>query len=104
MVFVMNAVEKKEMTIYSDVATFSVPRKTLDDRIKVRVKHGTNPGPVTALTRVQEEALESYHFIWLIKVTLSLGTWLRLMDGPLLRSLVMENVLIKNLGWVSIDG
>ena len=62
MVSAMNAVEKKETTIYSAAARFSVPRKTLDDRIKGRFKHGTSPGPVTALTLEQEEALFSYLF------------------------------------------
>ena len=38
------------MTIYSAAAGFSVPCKTLDDRIKGQVKHDTSPGPVTALT------------------------------------------------------
>ena len=60
MVSAMNAVEKKEMTIYSGAARFSVPRKTLDDRMKGHVKHGTNPGPRTVLTPEQEEALVSY--------------------------------------------
>ena len=60
MVSAMSAVEKKERTIYSAAARFSVPRKTLDDRIKGRVKHGTSPGPVTALTLKQEEVLVSY--------------------------------------------
>ena len=54
MVSAMNAVEKKEVTIYSAAARFIVPRKTLDDRIKGRVKHGTSTGPVTALTLEQE--------------------------------------------------
>ena len=53
MVSAMNVVEKKEMTIYSAAAMFSVPRKTLDDRIKRRAKHGTSPGPVTTLTLEQ---------------------------------------------------
>ena len=50
------------MTIYSAAARFSVPRKTLDDRMKGHVKHGTNPGPCTVLTPEQEEALVSYLF------------------------------------------
>ena len=62
MVSAMNAVEKKEMTIYSAAARFSVPRKTWDDRMKGHVKHGTNPGPRTVLTPEQEEALVSYLF------------------------------------------
>ena len=57
-----------EMTIYSAAANFNVPRKTLDDRIKGPVRHGTNPGPSTALTSEQENALESYFFTWLSMV------------------------------------
>jgi len=37
-----------------------VPRKTLDDRIKGRVQHGTAPGPSTVLTAEEEDALQSY--------------------------------------------
>ena len=58
----MSAVNNKEMTIYAAAASFNVPRKTLDDRIKGLVCHGTNPGPSTALTFEQENALESYLF------------------------------------------
>ena len=38
------------MSITMASSTFSVPRKTLDDRIKGKVIHGTNPGPCTALS------------------------------------------------------
>ena len=100
MVSAMSAVEKKEMTIYSAAARFSVPRKTLNDRIKGRVKHGTSPGPVTAFNLEQEEALVSYLF-YMADHGYPLT---RTMVKPLLRSLVMEKVLIKNLGWVSIGG
>ena len=62
MVSAMNAVEKKEMTIYSAAARFSVPRKTSDERIKGHVKHGASPGLATALTLEQEEAFVSYLF------------------------------------------
>ena len=62
MVSAMSAVENREMTIYSAAAKFKVPRKTLDDRVKGLVRHGTNPGPCTALTREQEDALVSYLF------------------------------------------
>ena len=37
-----------------------VPRKSLDDRVKGRVQHGTNPGLNTALTTEEESALEAY--------------------------------------------
>ena len=69
MVSPMNAVEKKEMTVYSAAARFSVPRKTLDDRMKGHVKHGTNPSPRTVLTPEQEEALVSYLFYMADHVT-----------------------------------
>jgi len=39
---------------------FNVPRKTLNDRVKGRVKHGTKPGPDTVLTEEEEAALMSY--------------------------------------------
>ena len=38
----------------------NVPRKTLDDRVKGRVKHGSKPGVSTALTFVQEKSLVNY--------------------------------------------
>ena len=38
----------------------SVPRKTLDDRVKGHVVHGSNPGPSTVLTSREEDALASY--------------------------------------------
>ena len=56
----MSAVRNKEMTIYKAAAHFKVPRKTLDDRIKGRVKHGTNPGPSTVLSASEEASLVSY--------------------------------------------
>ena len=60
MVAAMQAVEKKELTISAAATRFNVPRKTLDDRIKGRVQHGTTPGPSTVLTTEEEDALESY--------------------------------------------
>ena len=62
MVSATNAVEKNEMAIYFAAARFSLPCKTLDDRTKGRVKHGTSPGSVTVLTLEQKEALVSYLF------------------------------------------
>ena len=89
------------MTVYSAAGRFSVPRKTLDDRMKGHVRHGTNLGPHRVLTPEQEEALVSYLFYM---VTLSLEPCLRLMGGPLLRGLVTGTVLIRNLGLVTIGG
>ena len=37
-----------------------MPRKTLDDRIKGRIKHGCKPGPSTALTAEEESVLTAY--------------------------------------------
>ena len=34
---------------------FSVPRKTLEDRVKGRVEHGCKPGPRTALSKSEED-------------------------------------------------
>ena len=62
MVSVMTAVKEQKLTISKAAATFNVPRKTLDDRIKGLVKHGSKPGPSTALTSEQEDALEAYLF------------------------------------------
>ena len=60
MVAAMEAVETNKMSVTAAAATFNVPRKTLDDRVKGRVKHGTKPGPTTALTLEEENALVSY--------------------------------------------
>ena len=57
----MEAVEKG--TTASEASRqFSIPRKTLDDRVKGRVEHGSNPGPNTALTAEEEKALVAYLF------------------------------------------
>ena len=42
--------------------TYTVPRKTLDDRVKGRVVHGTNPGRDTVLSPTEEKALCNYLF------------------------------------------
>ena len=60
MVAAMEAVETNKMSVTAAAATFDVTRKTLDDRVKGRVKHGTKPGPSTALTLQEENALVSY--------------------------------------------
>ena len=55
------AVEMNKMSITAaTAATFDVPRKTLDDRVKGRVKHGVKPGPNTVLTLEKGNALVSY--------------------------------------------
>ena len=104
MVSAMNAVEKKEMTIYSAAARFSVPRKTLDDRMKGHVKHGTNPGPRTVFTPEQDEALVSYLFSMADHGYSLTQTMVKAYGWPLLRGLVTGTILIRNLGLVSIGG
>ena len=55
MVSAMKAVEDKELTISAPAVKFSVPRKTLGDRLKDHDKHGKKPGVARVLT-VEEEA------------------------------------------------
>jgi len=55
----IKAVEGGEK-VASAAKRFQVPRKTLDDRVKGRVKHGTNPGPNTALAADEESAQANY--------------------------------------------
>ena len=57
MVAAMNDVKE---TIYSAAKKHNVPRRTLDDRLKGRVSHGTNPGPKKVLTSEEEGALVAY--------------------------------------------
>ena len=56
----MDAVKSGRFTTTAAATQFSVPRKTLDDRIKGRVTHGSKPGVSTALTYIEEESLVSY--------------------------------------------
>lgn len=51
MVSAMEAVRDGHMSVYRAATEFDVPRRTLSDRMNVRVAHGTNPGPKTVLTR-----------------------------------------------------
>ena len=41
----MKAVQEEGMTVSGASKQFSVPRKTLDDRVNGHVKHGCKPGP-----------------------------------------------------------
>ena len=56
----MKAVSDKEMTITQAAAKYSAHRKTLDDRIKKKVEHGSRPGQSTVLTKEEEDGLVSY--------------------------------------------
>ena len=60
MVSAIDAVKSGHFTITAAATQFSVPRKTLDDRIKGRVTHGSKPGVSTALTSIEEDSLVSY--------------------------------------------
>ena len=42
-----------------EAVKFKVPHKTLEDRVKGRVKHGTLPGPKTVLTGDEESRTAS---------------------------------------------
>ena len=55
----IQAVQEGE-TVSGAAKQFHVPRETLDDRVRGRVRHGTNPGPCTALIVKEESALASY--------------------------------------------
>lgn len=44
MVLAMEAVSERKESIYSASKRYNVPRRTLEDRVKGRVKHGVNPG------------------------------------------------------------
>ena len=60
MVSAMRAVKMGQLTVSAAAIKFSVPRKTLDDRIKGRIKHGSKPGVSTALSSIEEDSLVSY--------------------------------------------
>ena len=56
----MTDVREGKLTAYAAAKRYNVPRRTLDDRIKGRVEHGTNPGPSTVLTSEEEASLVAY--------------------------------------------
>ena len=60
MVSAMSAVKMGQLTVSAAAIKFSVPRKTLDDRIIGRIKHGSKPGVSTALSSIEEDSLVSY--------------------------------------------
>ena len=60
MVMAMNVVKEGGLSVSAAASRFSVPRKTLDDRVKGRVRHGSKPGVSTVLSSTEEDALESY--------------------------------------------
>jgi hypothetical protein len=56
----MRAVQQEGKTVSAAAKQHAVQPKTLDDRIRGRVIHGSNPGPSTVLTAREEDALASY--------------------------------------------
>ena len=56
----MRAVQVEGRTVSAAAKQLRVPRKTLDDRVKGHVEHGSCPGPSTALTAEEESALAAY--------------------------------------------
>ena len=60
MVAAINTIKTNQMTTYCAANLFHVPRKTLDDRIKGHVEHGSKPGRSPVLSAVEEDALVVY--------------------------------------------
>ena len=56
------AMDKAEQGAKVSVAArmCGVPRRTLDDRIKGCMSHGSHPGPSTVLTQEEEDGLVAY--------------------------------------------
>lgn len=51
---------KGGMSVLRASTLYNVPRTTLQDRVKGRVKHGIKPEPSTYLTTAEEEELASF--------------------------------------------
>ena len=60
MVAAMNEVQEGNGTVSSIARKYNVPRRTLEDRVKGRVRHGKKQGPSTVLSKEEEDGLESY--------------------------------------------
>ena len=60
MVSAMEAVSSKSMNVSKAARHYSVPRKSLENRIKNRTTHGINPGPSRVLSTEEEEGLVEY--------------------------------------------
>ena len=96
----MDDVKSGRFTITAAATQFSVPRKTLDDRIKGRVTHGSKPGVSTALTSIEEESLDLTSSIWRIVAFPSHVLWLRPLLGQLQRDVehVIDLILSMDQG------
>ena len=64
MVAAIEAVSSGGMTIMASSRVFSVPWKTLDDRLKGHVTHGQKPSVKTALTSEEESSLFDISSTW----------------------------------------
>ena len=53
-------VSKQENEHPPSCQTLAVPRKSLENRVKKRVVHGTNPGPASVPNNEAEDALVEY--------------------------------------------
>lgn len=60
MVSAMEAVKSKKMTVTVAARHYSIPRKSLENRIKKCVIHGKLSGPIRALSDEDEAALVEY--------------------------------------------
>ena len=60
MLSAMAAVLESKMKCGSAAKKFNVPRKSLENRIKGRVQHGTKSGPATSLSPQEETSLVEY--------------------------------------------
>ena len=56
----MEAVSGGKINTNAADKSFGVPRKTLDDRIKGKVRHGTKLRVTTVLSMAKEESLANY--------------------------------------------
>ena len=59
MVMAMNVVKEGGLSVSAAASKFSVPTKTLDDRVKGRLRHGSKPDVSTVLSYTEEDTLES---------------------------------------------
>ena len=60
MVAAMEAVKSGEMGVNRAALEHGIPKTTLKNRISGKVKHGTNPGPSSFLTKEEENELASF--------------------------------------------
>ncbi len=83
MVATMEAVSEGKMNISAAAKFYSVPRKTLDDRVKGKVTHGIKPGLTTALSKSEEDSLANYLVYMAERDSRLLGLWRRPSHGQL---------------------